>query len=74
MQEKKFLVYTVKSITSFPIGVRNKYSTEGLLFISSINSNFRATTLAIAQVRLVKENIQALQHQSGGRSRECAYI
>lgn len=69
---KNSLVYTVTPITCFPIGVKDKYSTEGWLFITSIDSNIHATTFAVAEVRL--ENIQALQHQSGGRSRECAHI
>lgn len=60
-KNKNFFVNTIKSITCFPTGVEDKYSTEGWLFMTSINRNFCGTT-------------SSLQHQSGERSRECVSI
>lgn len=67
-------MYTVIFITPFPIEVIDIYSTEGWLFIISIDSNFHATTFAVAPAIHRQENIQVSQHQPGGRARTCAYI
>lgn len=67
-------MYTITCITSFPIGVTDIYSTGGWLFIISIDSNFCATTFAVAPAMLIQENIQVLQLQPGGKARAHAYI